>query len=233
MNKGKLAIYFLLTVAFFYFIYDQFFNKRKKLVRVVLKDVKDYGGILETDIKLRPFLVSAWQSVNWSVTEGNVTSYDNEHPWSAAAISYWMLKTGIKSFPKSASHSDYIVAAKNNREGNPVCTPEGCTKLKLYRANEVKPRVGDLICYPRSSGITYDNIYEGAATHCDIVVKVERDGVVAVGGNVGDAIRDTFYKTNNGFVTGSTETGRIVKYSDGRVRSGTKSLIGVIRNGHF
>ena len=212
--KYKIIIGILLFYLISYFVYFFVFNKRRKLSRIVKGDLEKYKYIKETDSRLYPFLINAWKSVGYDVNESNISSYDNEEPWSAAAISYWMRKTGIDNFPSSANHSHYVLAAKVKRE-----TGVGVTKLRLFRLNEFKPRVGDLICYSRGSDKTnYDSIYDGAKTHCDIAIEVFNDKVIAVGGNVSNQIKATNYYTTNGFIS--------------EVKN-NKPFIGVIKNGHF
>lgn len=226
MNKVYI-LYIVLGTIVLYYAYDFFFNKRKKLVRVVLGDYNKYkiNGVPldETDSRLHEFLIPAWQSVGKPVSSSNISSWDNEVPWSAAAISYWMNRAGIPDFPSSAAHSVYIYAAKQKRLNN-----IGETKLELYRSKEFRPRVGDLICYSRQgSSVNYDTITDSASTHCDVVVKVERDHVVAVGGNVGHSIDVTNYYTDNGYVTGLVVGNKI---GDNQRKL---DLIGIIKNRHF
>jgi len=212
MNKIYL-VYLVLILIVLYLVYDTFFNKRKKLVRIVLKDLERYGGINETDSRIYEFLVPAWNSTAEysSVDINNIMNIDNEKPWSAAFISYEMQKTGIKDFPASARHSVYIVAARDKRLRN-----IGDTKLELYRVNEFKPRIGDLVAVSRSgSSVNYDTVKVGDATHVDIVVGIENDRIITVGGNVGDTIAKTEYRTENGFIVNN------------------KNFIGVIKNRHF
>ena len=55
--------------------------------------------------------------------------------------------------------------------------------------NELKPSIGDVICWSRQAGIDYDHQnggdYKG---HCDVIVSVGDGEVEVIGGNVGDSV---------------------------------------------
>ena len=105
--------------------------------------------------------------------------------WSAAFISYIMKKSGAgNDFKYSTSHSVYIKdAVKNRKENNK-------NPFKAYKPEEVSLAKGDIVCYPRQSGVSYDST--GAyASHCDIVIDVKKDHAVTVGGNVSNSVSET------------------------------------------
>ena len=86
------------------------------------------------------------------------------------------------AFRYSPAHQDYIAAARRNRLDNVTANP-----FWAYRADEVVPQVGDLICNARgNSGATYDNIgdKQRRKTHCDIVTAVSPSKLRVIGGNV-------------------------------------------------
>ena len=119
--------------------------------------------------------------------------------WSAAFISYIMKKSGVKDFPFSASHSTYIThAIKNRKEDNK-------SRIKGYRINEKKVEIGDLVCYPRQSGVGYDTT--GAyLSHCDIVMTIKKGEAETVGGNVSQSVSKTMVPlTTDGFVDKTKE----------------------------
>lgn len=227
MNKSFIIVVLLFSI-FCYIIYYSIFAKRLKLVRVVKRDLETYRNIKETNTYIYPFLIEAWNSTKeyaGRVTSANIGDYDDEMAWSAATISLWMKKSGIKGFPSSARHSVYVTAAKEKREyGYPVSQDED-TKLKLYKVSEFSPRIGDLICYSRGSKrVNYDSVYVGAKLHCDVVIDVTKDSVIAVGGNVSDMIKETTYRTDKGFVVAKLD-----KYG----KPTDTTFVGVIKNGHF
>jgi hypothetical protein len=118
----------------------------------------------------------------------NTASVDGRNtgmPWSAAFIS-WVMKTSGAGdrFRYSTLHSVYIYQAirdllRNNTEAGFWC----------WRLSELKPAIGDIVCWSRQAGIDYDNQnggdYKG---HCDIVVEVLSDRVNVIGGNVGNSV---------------------------------------------
>ncbi len=105
--------------------------------------------------------------------------------WSAAFISYNMKKSGAGSdFPYSPSHSVYIRKTIQNRKLN------NANPFKAYKPDEVPVSVGDLVCYPRQSGVTYDTTTD-YNSHCDLVSSVSNGVAVGVGGNVGNSVSKT------------------------------------------
>ena len=106
-------------------------------------------------------------------------------PWSAAFIS-WVMKTSGAGdrFRYSTLHSVYIYQAIRDRLRSNADAGFWC-----WRLNELKPEIGDIVCWSRQAGIDYDNQnggdYKG---HCDIVVEVQSDRVYVIGGNVGNSV---------------------------------------------
>jgi len=108
-------------------------------------------------------------------------------PWSAAFISWVMEESGAGlRFRTSTQHSVYIYQAiRDLRQSNDAAG------YWCWRLNELKPRIGDIVCWSRQTGIDYDHqgnppgVYNG---HCDIVVEVLPDRVNVIGGNVGNSV---------------------------------------------
>lgn len=127
-----------------------------------------------------------------------------DNPWSAAFVSYVMMKAGVPGFRPSASHYDYVRDAYRAQDRSPF--------LYLDPASSaVAP--GDLLCAVRSSTRVYgyqglmaalDNAGGGLNMHCDIVVAVNpgNDGkAYLIGGNVqqGATMRLMTVNRNNQF----------------------------------
>lgn len=110
-------------------------------------------------------------------------SWQQDHPWSAVFISWVMKKAGAgRAFAYSAAHQNYIRAARRNRLTSNTANP-----FWAFRATEIAPQVGDLVCTARdNSGATYDNIADSRSrkTHCDVVTAVRPGELRVVGGNV-------------------------------------------------
>ncbi len=119
-------------------------------------------------------------------------NYYIKEAWSAAFISYVMKQAGAgDNFKYSASHSVYIAdAVKNRKENNDK-------KFKGYKPDEVNVELGDLVCYPRQAGVTYDS-KSGYKSHCDLVTEINGDVAVAIGGNVSDSVTKKNYYLSNG-----------------------------------
>jgi hypothetical protein len=115
----------------------------------------------------------------------DIDGRNHDMPWSAAFISWVMKQSGAEHrFRYSTLHSVYIYQAirdllRNNTEAGFWC----------WRLNELKPSIGDIVCWSRQDGVDYDNqnggIYKG---HCDIVVEVQPRSVYVIGGNVGNSV---------------------------------------------
>ena len=128
-----------------------------------------------------------WQRVGLYWRDGtgkNLTGKNDDYPWSAAFVSYVMRKAGAaQRFKYSAQHSVYIRTAIKAREQS----------AKAYgfwgfRLTERAPEVGDLICYSREAGISYDTQSASYKSHCDIVVSKTATSIRVIGGNVGNSV---------------------------------------------
>ncbi len=121
-------------------------------------------------------------------------SFQATHPWSAVFMSYVMRRAGAgPAFTYSALHQTYIRAARENRLRRNTASP-----FWAFRATEVAPGVGDVVCAARSgSGATYDNIGDPQvrATHCDVVTEVRPGRIRVVGGNVSQAVGEKLLHT--------------------------------------
>ena len=110
---------------------------------------------------------------------------DHGFPWSAVFIS-WVMKQGGAGarFRYSAQHSVYIFQAiRDLLRGRPEAG------FWCYKLNEMKPSVGDLVCWARQAGIDYDHQNHGDYQgHTDIVVSVGGNSIDIIGGNVGDSV---------------------------------------------
>jgi hypothetical protein len=115
----------------------------------------------------------------------SVDGRNHDMPWSAAFISWVMKRAGAGDrFRYSTQHSVYIYQAIRDLLRRNTAAGYWCWHL-----NELKPRIGDVVCWSRQPGIDYENQNGGNyAGHCDIVVEVLSDRVNVIGGNVGDSV---------------------------------------------
>lgn len=109
-------------------------------------------------------------------------------PWSAAFISWVAERAGVPGFTSSASHFDYVRAAR----ANPARSPYDFVDPRTARL-----ATGDMICYVRSSrlygmsGLAAMIDRGGAAglpMHCDFVVGTDGGHAYTIGGNVQQAV---------------------------------------------
>lgn len=119
-------------------------------------------------------------------------NYYIDQAWSASFISYIMKKAGAgDDFSYSQSHSVYIRDAIKNRKEN------NAKKFKGYKPEEVEVELGDLVCYPRQAGVTYDST-SAYKSHCDLVTEINGNVAVGIGGNVSDSVSKKNYYLSNG-----------------------------------
>jgi hypothetical protein len=138
-----------------------------------------------------------WQRVLTYWREGvlntSLTNVDDvsseDHPWSAAFISYVMSKAGAGTqFPSAQSHSVYINQALANRK-DPTSQPF----LLAHRPADYAPRPGDLICstdLATAPDVTFENAttYDFYPSRCEIVINNHGLRVDAIGGDLLDAV---------------------------------------------
>lgn len=128
----------------------------------------------------------------WNVGTGkNFDGKNRDVAWSSAFISFLFKKAGAgNKFVYSPLHSKYIIDSINNRKENKLKEP-----FVGYKISEVSPKVGDLVCYSRQSGVTY-NTTGSYFSHCDIVVKKNSNNIEVIGGNVADSVTKRIIKTD-------------------------------------
>lgn len=106
-------------------------------------------------------------------------------PWSAAFVSWVLVRAGVPGFRPSASHVDYVRDAMR-QPGGPYA---------LADPDTTAPAPGDLLCFSRQPSVRdYAGLrallagpsHSGLAMHCDIVAAADlvRGRAYLVGGNV-------------------------------------------------
>jgi hypothetical protein len=174
---------------------------------IILRSLTRKKGFKNKAAQLANEELNAWS--NGSTKEGNAStlqrlrdywkqgakvnasdSYYINNAWSGAFISYIMRKAGAgDQFPYNALHANYINKAKQNRKNN-------IKSFQAFKKSEVPVTVGDLICYPRQEGITYESNGTYFA-HCDIVTEVTPGKAYAIGGNVSDSVKKSAYNLDS------------------------------------
>lgn len=127
----------------------------------------------------------------WQRIGENYDGRDRDAYWSAVFISFIHWRAGFNDFKFSAGHAKYICDAKRKRE-NGVDGP-----YWLFRLNEHKPKLGDLICGWRDRSKTYETVPTPAnynhdthffPSHTDVIVEVNNSYVRTLGGNVEQSV---------------------------------------------
>jgi hypothetical protein len=146
---------------------------KNKLKQIIKDDVTYWKGVTETDRKGAEKLKEwwSWIGLNYSVDQLMSSTFQSEHYWSAVYISSVLKRWGAGDrFNYSQRHAEFFHKGKEDRENN--------VKDALYwtyAPDEVIIEVGDIIGYPRQSGLTYENLYPRAKSHSDIVYDVVKD----------------------------------------------------------
>lgn len=110
---------------------------------------------------------------------------DRDSPWSATFISWVVRRAGAGDrFNYSIRHAVYVSQAIRDLRDRRVDAG-----YWAYRLDEVKPSIGDIVCWGRESGVDYDHQKSGDYDgHCDIVVSVAEDHIEIIGGNVSQSV---------------------------------------------
>jgi hypothetical protein len=174
----------------------------ERIAQVALEQFRRWrpgGGaaLMETSPAASPILREYYRvGVETTVSDADMQStvFQDAHPWSAVFVSYVMRTAGAgAAFAYSAAHQTYIRAARQNRLSGNNANP-----FWAFRATEVAPRAGDLVCASRmNSGARYDNIADPQyrATHCDVVVETQPGRIRVIGGNVSQTVGEKWLQT--------------------------------------
>ncbi|XQA71802.1 DUF2272 domain-containing protein [Xanthomonas sacchari] len=125
--------------------------------------------------------------------ENDCRAFIVDNPWSAAFVSYVMVRAGVAGFHTSIRHIDYIRAAyQAGADGLPY---------RFADPQQEKPAPGDLLCFLRGrrQPVGTAGLREALArgrplpweSHCDIVVAANVGGdqtLYLIGGNVFNAV---------------------------------------------
>lgn len=193
LKKNEIGLYLTLAICLAVAVYigTKMFRKSAHTAE---KLKKEYEGIDENSPELYNLLYDMWRNVGYGDSDAK-NAIANETPWSAAFIS-WLFKD-YPDFSRSGSHSYYIVDARENEKN-------ASGNFRLKRINNYRPKIGDIVCKNRSTGnFTYDSIYKGGISHCDIVTKVNKDSIETIGGNVSDKITKRVVPLKDGYINKS------------------------------
>jgi hypothetical protein len=171
-----------------------------------------WAGRPESDPAVLPFLEAYARAGNvadpvaWAAEAAADTK-----AWSAGFISF-CVEAGENHatiqgdpFGRDVLHSNYIAAAKRNRDTKDLANP-----FWLYRIDEVRPEVGDFLCKnrPGKNNVTFESVKAGDLSHVDIVTSVDSDTQLnATGGNRGGSGLTVVESTEtlvDGFITAAS-----------------------------
>jgi hypothetical protein len=124
----------------------------------------------------------------WRVLDpdSDLTGQDCDDPWSAAFISWVMIRSGVdpEQFTRSPAHRDYLKTIIAHADDPDF-------KLRPRAPADYAPRPGDIICRGRGPDRDigdYRTLPGDAALHCDLVVANANGTLESVGGNVRQSV---------------------------------------------
>jgi hypothetical protein len=176
------------------FLRAPFSQKKEKLIEAAVREWIFFGRG-DGQENVAPFFKRVgdyWKKIG----NNNLDGRDRDQPWSAAFISFIVREAGYTDFKFSDSHDKYILDAKSKRNANQVNAP-----FWLFRLNEHKPQIGDLVCMWRINRRTFDNLPSDFSSHTDVVVEIEEHTIKTLGGNVSQSVsQKTFALKSDGFL---------------------------------
>ena len=132
-------------------------------------------------------------------------SWWSAYPWSAAFVSHTVNTAAERLnlgdlLHRSAGHMAYTWQAYKDRTNRSV------ERYWAYPPAEVPAEPGDIIVKARGSGspASWSNVisptYQHKSTHGDIVVAASKTTATAIGGNLGDTVKEVAFPLSDGFV---------------------------------
>ena len=173
---------------------------RRKSIRLAKQELELWNGRKETSSETYPYLQKYWSELGWKDGQWSTGT-----AWSGAFISYIFKKAKAtkNDFSFSPKHSVYIRKAIENKKNKKA-------GFKGYRLDEKKVELGDLVCYARQDGVGYDTTSD-YLSHCDIVVAIEGDNAIGIGGNVSNSVTESKIPLQNGYVTSGKRRFVVIK----------------------
>ncbi len=164
----------------------------------------DKGEGQEDDDPYFKFVGQMWKAIG----NNNLTGKDRKVAWSAAAISFMVRNAGATvpnylNFKFAEAHHEYMHDSIVQRKAKNTTAP-----FWGFQRDKKSPEIGDIVGKWREAPSTFANAEAGDnfSSHCDIIVSVRTDFVLAIGGNVNQSVNITRYtKTPSGFL-GNNET---------------------------
>ena len=128
-----------------------------------------------------------YAAINLSYAGLGCRGFVIDNPWSAAFVSWVMQRAGVPGFRSSASHFDYVRAARKDAAGSPY---------RFVERWSARGPAGHLLCSVLRTRVLvfvgWANPIDGSASglpmHCDMIVAVNDGKGYAIGGNVQQAV---------------------------------------------
>lgn len=151
------------------------------------------------------FVKDYWKSIGNNNLDGRTVVGGIRPAWSAAFVSFAEKTAGAGThFRYTEAHCHYVDKAMKQADA-----AGGNYGYAARRTSDHKPKVGDIIVAGRSYANTYDYdqaalVYEADSfypSHGDIVIAVEADKVITIGGNISHNVdRKRLKLTANGYL---------------------------------
>lgn len=203
--SGAILVALLAVYGVYRLSVRQFIAKtpfRRRTIRLAKQELDIWGGgkRKETESKMYPEVKKYWDELGWNENQWNIST-----AWSSAFISYIMKKAKAdeSDFQFASKHAKYITKAIANRKQNK-------RGFKGYRLNEKKVELGDLVCYARQDGVTYDTTGD-YNSHCDLIIEIDGDNAYGIGGNVSNSVSKTKIPLENGFAKSGNRRFVVIK----------------------
>jgi hypothetical protein len=176
------------------------------------------GGAAQPDLGARVRTALGWARNSFEDHNGP-PPLDARGPWSAVFVTSVVrqaaMALGIEREDPVAGHvgaDELLMASQRHRsytaEAYSRSRQPGRGGYHAFRVGSRQVQPGDIIVQDRRGGIAAANVTNfddipgltGRALHGDIVVKVEADHCVAIGGNLGNSVMFRFYPIRNGLL---------------------------------
>lgn len=143
----------------------------------------------------------------WEAIGIHLNGKNRDQPWSAAAVSFMVRHaagpTGTDfpnylNFKFAAAHSTYMHDSIAQRRKNNTKAP-----FWGFERDKMAPQIGDIVGKWREAPSSFADAEAGKdfSSHCDIIVSVQDDFVLAIGGNVNQSVNITSYaRDSDGFI---------------------------------
>ncbi len=127
----------------------------------------------------------------------SLSAYITDTPWSAAFISYVMLKSDVP-FPARAAHTQYLNALKSY--SNFTLLDPAITNVQL----------GDLVVFNRQGNTQKWNQSNWSGfSHGDIIVSLSSTQAKVIGGNVGNTVKESTFSITDGKLSSARTQGDV------------------------